>query len=142
MALFTTFITTPIVMAIHKPAGTPTHQKLRDFSATSDSNDELHILGCLHEPGNVPSLITLIESIQSTKNSQLKLLIMHLVELTERSSSIIMLHRLSKNGLPFFNCLHRDDEWHDQVAGAFQAYSQLGSVSFDHNGNFFFVNYA
>jgi len=52
---------------------------------------------------------------------------MHLVELTERSSSIIMVHRARRNGFPFFNRSHRG-QWHDRLAGAFQAYSQLGRV--------------
>lgn len=130
MALFTTFITTPTVMAIYRPArGAPTHRKLRDLSNNDDSSkDELRILACLHGPGNVPSLISVIESIRSTKKSMLKLFIMHLVELTERSSSIIMVQRARRNGFPFFN-LSRRGEWHDRVAGAFQAYSQLGRVS-------------
>lgn len=129
MALFTTFITTPTVMAVYKPArAAPTHRKLRDLSNTDDSSkDELRILACLHGPGNVPSLISLIESIRSTKKSMLKLFIMHLVELTERSSSIIMVQRARRNGFPFFN-LSRRGKWHDRVAGAFQAYSQLGRV--------------
>ncbi|XP_065851787.1 cation/H(+) antiporter 20-like [Euphorbia lathyris] len=135
MALFTTFITTPTVMAIYKPArgniasSTSNHRKLQNFSAApGESKDELRMLACLHGPGNIPSLITLIESSRSSKKSSLKLFIIHLVELTERSSSIIMVQRLRKNGLPFINRLRRG-EWHDRVAGAFQAYSQLGRVS-------------
>ncbi|WCJ28281.1 Cation/H(+) antiporter 20 [Euphorbia peplus] len=135
MALFTTFITTPTVMAIYKPARgngvslTSNHRKLQSLSsAPGEYKDELKILACLHGPGNVASLITLIESSRSSKNSSLKLFIMHLIELTERSSSIIMIQRLRKNGLPFINRLRRG-EWHDRVAGAFQAYSQLGRVS-------------
>ncbi|KAL5550009.1 hypothetical protein UlMin_000185 [Ulmus minor] len=132
MALFTTFMTTPTVMAIYKPArrtATHKHRKLGDLSAASDdAKDELRILACLHGPGNVPSLITLIESTRSTKNSLLKLFVMHLVELTERSSSIIMVQRVRKNGFPFFNRFRRG-QWHDRVAGAFHAYSQLGRVS-------------
>ncbi|XP_024031246.1 cation/H(+) antiporter 20 isoform X2 [Morus notabilis] len=136
MALFTTFITTPTVMAIYKPArrmSAPTHRKLRDLSASAgfsdDSRDELRILACAHGPGNAPALISLVESIRSTKKSStLKLFIMHLVELTERSSSIIMVQRVRKNGLPFFNRFRRG-QWYDRVAGAFQAYRQLGRVS-------------
>ncbi|KAH7515094.1 hypothetical protein FEM48_Zijuj11G0159700 [Ziziphus jujuba var. spinosa] len=130
MALFTTFITTPTVMAIYKPArghSIPTRRKLRDLSSTEDSQDKLRILACVHGPGNVPSLISLVEAIRSTKKSLLKLFIMHLVELTERSSSIIMVQRVRKNGFPFFNRARRG-EWHDRLAGAFQAYSQLGRV--------------
>lgn len=131
MALFTTFITTPTVMAVYKPArggSTRTHRKLRDLAADdSNSDDELRILACLHSSGNVPSLISLTESTRSTKNSSLKLFVMHLVELTERSSSIMMVQRARKNGFPFF-ARFRKGEWHDQMAGAFQAYSQLGRV--------------
>lgn len=127
MALFTTFITTPTVMAIYKPART--HRKLRGLSSSDDSPDELRILACVHGPGNAPSVISLIESSRSTKKSSiLKLFIMHLVELTERSSSIIMVQRVRKNGLPFFNRFRRG-QWHDRVVGAFQAYGQLGRVS-------------
>ncbi|KAF3449263.1 hypothetical protein FNV43_RR09991 [Rhamnella rubrinervis] len=131
MALFTTLITTPTVMAMYNPArgiSIPTHRKLRDLSNSEDSKDELRILACVHGPGNVPSLITLIELTRTTKKSLLKLFIMHLVELTERSSSIIMVQRVRKNGFPFFNRFRRG-EWHDRLAGAFQAYSQLGRVS-------------
>ncbi|XVF08063.1 hypothetical protein REPUB_Repub06bG0193400 [Reevesia pubescens] len=131
MALFTTFITTPTVMAIYKPARGSSalpHRKLRDLTNTDESKDELRVLACLHGLGNVHSIISLIESTRSTKKSQLKLFIMHLVELTERSSAIIMVQRARKNGLPFINRFRRG-EWQDRVAGAFQAYSQLGRVS-------------
>lgn len=67
MALFTTFITTPTVMAIYKPAR-GTHRKLKDLSASQDSTkEELRILACLHGPANVSSLISLVESIRTTK---------------------------------------------------------------------------
>ncbi|CAJ1897441.1 unnamed protein product [Sphenostylis stenocarpa] len=133
MALFTTFITTPIVMAIYKPArvkSTKTRRKLGDISVGSrdDTVDKFRVLACLHGPANIPSIINLIESTRSTKNSLIKLFMMHLVELTERSSSIIMVHRARRNGFPFFNRSHRD-ECHDRLAGAFQAYSQLGQVN-------------
>ncbi|XP_023545155.1 cation/H(+) antiporter 20-like [Cucurbita pepo subsp. pepo] len=128
MALFTTFITTPTVMAVYKPArggSTPqTHRKLHDLSG----EDELRILACLHSSGNVPSLMGLTEATRSTKNSSLKLFVMHLVELTERSSSIMMVQRARRNGFPFFARFRKAGEWRDQMAAAFQAYSQLGRV--------------
>uniref|UniRef100_A0A7N2M7T2 Cation/H+ exchanger domain-containing protein n=1 Tax=Quercus lobata TaxID=97700 RepID=A0A7N2M7T2_QUELO len=131
MALFTTFITTPTVMTIYRPArgiSTRTHRKkLCDLTTTDDSKDELRILACVHDPRNVPSIIALIESTRSTKNSILKLFVMNLVKLTERSSSIVMVHRVRRNGFPFFNRFRRG-ECHDRVAEAFQGYSQLGRV--------------
>ncbi|CAN8279183.1 unnamed protein product [Cochlearia groenlandica] len=128
MALFTTFITTPTVMAIYKPAR-GTNRKLKDLSASgSSSKEELRILACLHGPANVSSLISLIESIRSTKILQLKLFVMHLMELTERSSSIIMVQRARKNGVPFVH-RYRHGECHSNVIGGFQAYRQLGRVA-------------
>lgn len=130
MALFTTFITTPTVMAAYKPARkggiTKAHRKLQ--SVSESVKDELRVLACVHGPGNIPTLINLIESTRSTNKSRLKLYIMHLVELTERSSSIIMAQRFRKNGLPFINRF-QCNEFQDRVAVAFQAYGQLGRVS-------------
>ncbi|KAJ0245678.1 Cation/H(+) antiporter 20 [Hirschfeldia incana] len=128
MALFTTFITTPTVMAIYKPAR-GTHRKLKDLSASEDSTkEELRILACLHGPANVSSLISVIESIRTTKMLQLKLFVMHLMELTERSSSIIMVQKARKNGFPFVQ-RYRHGECHSNVIGGFQAYRQLGRVA-------------
>ncbi|RID65312.1 hypothetical protein BRARA_D00513 [Brassica rapa] len=128
MALFTTFITTPTVMAIYKPAR-GTHRKLKDLSASEDSTkEELRILACLHGQANVSSLISVIESIRTTKMLQLKLFVMHLMELTERSSSIIMVQKARKNGFPFVQ-RYRHGECHSSVIGGFQAYRQLGRVA-------------
>ncbi|KAL6336442.1 hypothetical protein AAG906_014614 [Vitis piasezkii] len=119
MALFTTFMTTPIVMTIYKPVrGGP----------VDSSKYDLRILACVHGPGNVPSLISLIEATRSAKKSQLKLYVMRLVELTERSSSIIMVQRARKNGFPFINRFRRGQS-DDRVEVAFEAYGQLGRVS-------------
>ncbi|CAM8888963.1 unnamed protein product [Rhodiola kirilowii] len=139
MALFTTFMTTPSVMAIYKPArrGNTTvprdRRKLRDVNNASVSSpnpkDELRLLACVHGPGNVPSLISFIESTRSTTKAKLKLYVMHMVELTERTSSIMMVQKFRKNGLPFISRRYRRGEVHDRVAMAFQAYGQLGQVS-------------
>lgn len=124
MALFTTFITTPAVMAVYKPARSNSRT-----SSNSGKKYELRILACVHGPGNISSLINLIESIRPTKKDQLKLYIMHLVELTERSSSIVMVQRVRKNGFPFvsrFN--YKVRAFHERVAVAFRAYGQMGQV--------------
>nr|GMD98405.1 cation/H(+) antiporter 20 [Ipomoea batatas] len=123
MALFTTFITTPTVMAIYQPARGVTHcthPQLQSPSAAKD--DELRVVACLHGSGNVSSLINLVDLIRPTK-SRLKLYVMHLVELTERSSSIVMLQRFQKNGFPLIGRLlpGARRRLHDLVAVAFRA---------------------
>ncbi|KAL1541236.1 cation/H(+) antiporter 20 [Salvia divinorum] len=127
MALVTTFLTTPAVISIYQPGHAATgHRCLQSASA-----GELRILACVHGPANIPSLVNLTESTRSAdKSSRLKVYVMHLVELTERSSSIIMVRRFTQNGFPLINRL-RGAGTHlaDRAAAAFQAYSNLGRVS-------------
>ena len=76
---------------------------------------------------DVPSLINFIETIRA--KSQLKLYVMQLVELTDRSSSVLMVQRSQKNGFPFikrFKRGRRGRAMHDEIATAFQAYGQVG----------------
>lgn len=135
MALFTTFITTPTVMAIYKPArahqAPPHKRKLQgDFSTSSDGT--LRILGCLHGPHNVATTINLVESLRSVANSNLKLYAMHLLELTERPSSIVLVQRLRRNGLPFITSRRKrgaSRQVHDPMGYAFEAYEKLGKVT-------------
>ncbi|KAI3696800.1 hypothetical protein L6452_29356 [Arctium lappa] len=111
MAIVTTFMTTPMVMAVYKPArkiySVFHHRSLRESSShyLQTRQAELRVLACVHGSRNSPSMINLIDSIQSPNTySNMKLYIMHLVELTERSSSILMVHQARKNGVP---CIER-----------------------------------
>lgn len=87
------------------------------------------------QPGMyVPSLISLVDSIRSPKrSSSLKLYVMHLVELTDRSSSIMMARRTRKNGFPFKNRFHQGAGRQDQIAAAFEAYGQVSRVNIRHS---------
>nr|CAD1816790.1 unnamed protein product [Ananas comosus var. bracteatus] len=77
MALFTTFVTTPAVMAVR----------------------------------SIPTLINLIETSRGTSSRRRRRLIvyaLHLVELSERPSSILMVQRARRNGMPFSNRRYED----------------------------------
>ncbi|XP_061340582.1 cation/H(+) antiporter 19-like [Gastrolobium bilobum] len=126
MALLTTFITTPIVMAVYKPArrGSPYMHKTIQ---RKDPDTELRVLACFHSTRNIPTLINLIESSRGTrKRGKLCIYAMHLMELSERPSAITMVHKARKNGMPFWNKIHDDK---DQMVIAFQTYGQLSSVN-------------
>ncbi|PON68609.1 DNA-directed DNA polymerase [Parasponia andersonii] len=134
MALVTTFMTTPTVMAIYKSSSSKITTKGSSNSKSDKEKDCLRILACIHGPGNLPSLLNLMESLQ---NSRLKLYVMHLVELSDRSSSIIMVQRARKNGYPLVNRFCRGSstlQYHDQlVASEFKAYSRVhGQVTIRH----------
>ncbi|KAM7256679.1 hypothetical protein ACFE04_012420 [Oxalis oulophora] len=130
MAVFTTFITTPLVMAVYKPAkqaskGIYKHRTIE----RSDPNSQLRILTCFHCARDIPTTINLIEASRGTeKREGLCVYAMHLMELSERSSAILMVHKARKNGLPFWNKLsNRGDS--DQIVVAFEAFRQLSHVS-------------
>ncbi|KAJ1418750.1 Sodium/solute symporter superfamily [Sesbania bispinosa] len=126
MALFTTFITTPIVMAVYKPArrGAPYKHKTLQ---RKDLDSELRVLACFHSTRNIPTLINLVESSRGTrKRGKLCIYAMHLMELSERSSAITMVHKARNNGMPFWN--KKQDE-KDQMVIAFQTYGKLSSVN-------------
>ncbi|KAF3975629.1 hypothetical protein ACB098_01G147700 [Castanea mollissima] len=129
MALFTTFITTPIVMAIYKPEN---RKRMADYKnrkiERKNPNTQLRILTCYHSVRNIPSIINLLEASRgSEKREGLSVYALHLMELSERSSAIIMVHKARKNGLPFWNKSQQSDANH--VVVAFEAYRQLSHVS-------------
>ncbi|KAL2595049.1 hypothetical protein AAZV13_11G018000 [Glycine max] len=129
MAVFTTFITTPLVTAVYKPArkGKITNYKYRTIGR-KNANSQLRILACFHGARNIPSMINLIEASRGIqKRDALCVYAMHLKEFSERSSSMLMVHKARRNGLPFWNKGHHADSNH--VIVAFEAYRQLSQVS-------------
>ncbi|XP_031497606.1 cation/H(+) antiporter 19-like [Nymphaea colorata] len=126
MALFTTFITTPLVTAFYKPARKSAPYKHRTIQRKNPES-QLRILACLHSVRNVPTIINLIEASRGTRSRRpVGVYAMHLMELSERPSAILMVHKARNNGLPFWNRVRPDA---DQIVVAFEAYQQLSSVS-------------
>lgn len=129
MAIFTTFITTPLVIAVYKPAKrmSKSINKYRTIER-NDKNTPLRILACFHSRRNIPSMINLIEASRGTEKKEgLCVYALHLMELTERPSAILMVHKARKNGLPFWNKSFRSAS--NQVVVAFEAFQQLSRVS-------------
>ncbi|KAM0856503.1 hypothetical protein ACQ4PT_049110 [Festuca glaucescens] len=143
MALVTTFITTPMVMAIYKPAraagrrrlhprklhGPTTSAPSSPSSSAAANAKELRVLACIHGGHDVPALINLIETIRGHTQPRrlVKLYILRMEELTERTSSILMARAARRNGLPFLRPSRRGGG-DDQIAVAFGTYAQLGHV--------------
>ncbi|GMH30080.1 hypothetical protein Nepgr_031923 [Nepenthes gracilis] len=140
MALFTTFITTPAVQVIYNPSQESSshcrrHRRLNIpwplSSEGSTARNEFRILTCIHGPGNVPAMVNLVELIRTTSKTlpPLKLYAMHLVELTDRSSSIMMVQRARRNGHPFVGRLSRGKPpLYDQATVGFKAYAEASHV--------------
>lgn len=97
MALLTTFITTPLLVAIYKPARRGAPYKHRTIQR-KDYDSELRILACFHSTRNIPTLINMIESSRGTgQRGRLCVYAMRLMELSERSSAIAMVHKARLN---------------------------------------------
>ncbi|RZC93477.1 hypothetical protein C5167_007291 [Papaver somniferum] len=130
MALFTTFITTPIVMIIYKPskrAGLMGDDYKNRTIETIDVSTQLRILACFHSTKNIPTMINLIEASRgSGRQEGLCVYALHLTELSERSSAILMVHKARQNGLPFWNKGRKDS---DHIVVAFDTFHQLSHVS-------------
>lgn len=128
MALFTTFITTPLVMAVYKPAKMPSkgdykHRRIE----RKNPNTELRLLTCFRSSRNIPSAINLLEASRGTERGErLSVYAMHLMEFSERPSAILMVHKARHNGLPFWNKSQRSA---NHVVVAFEAFQQLSQVS-------------
>ncbi|XP_057802715.1 cation/H(+) antiporter 18-like [Salvia miltiorrhiza] len=128
MALFTTFITTPTVIAIYKPARMATSEYKHRTIQRKESSTQLRILACFQSTRTVPTLINLMEVSRGTgKRGGLRVYAMHLMELSERSSAILMVHKARNNGIPFFNKDRATDS--TQIVVAFEAFQQLSHVS-------------
>ncbi|KAF4354726.1 hypothetical protein F8388_003152 [Cannabis sativa] len=132
MALVTTFMTTPTIMAIYKSKSPPDistrTQSSPNLKVTKDKKTQMRILACIHGPASLPSLFNLMNLLN---HSPIKLYVMHLVELTDRSSSIMMVRRSRKNGFPLVSRLCRGGpklhEYPNQTAAACEAYSLVHS---------------
>lgn len=129
MALFTTFITTPLVMVVYKPAR---RVRIVDYKHRTierkNSKAQFRILACFHSARNIPSMINLFEASRGTRNSEaVCVYAMHLMELSERSSAILMVHKARKNGLPFWHKGIKSDSGH--IVVAFEAFEQLSHIT-------------
>ncbi|XP_042505096.1 cation/H(+) antiporter 18-like [Macadamia integrifolia] len=130
MALFTTFITTPLVVAVYKPARRANMDDYKHRTVErKNPRTEFRVMACFHSSINIPSLINLIEVSRGTDRPQgLCVYSMHLMELSERPSAIRMVNKARKNGLPFWNKGQRQIN-SDRVVVAFEAFQQLSGVS-------------
>lgn len=129
MALVTTFMTTPIVIAVYKPAKKLAKAGYKHRTVQrNDTSSQLRILVCFHSSRDIPTLINLIEASRGIgKKEGLRVYAMHLMELSERSSAMLMVHKARRNGLPFWNSTQDSDS--TQIVVAFEPFQQLGRVS-------------
>ncbi|KAG8375058.1 hypothetical protein BUALT_Bualt10G0060400 [Buddleja alternifolia] len=128
MALFTTFITTPIVIAVYKPARMAGKEYKHRTIQRKGGDTKLRLLTCFHSTRTVPTLINLMEASRGStgKKDGLRVYAMHLMELSERPSAILMVHKARKNGMPFWKKGGENDQ--NQIVVAFETFQSLSQV--------------
>ncbi|XP_076925408.1 cation/H(+) antiporter 18-like [Bidens hawaiensis] len=130
MALVTTFITTPSVVAVYKPTKRPTKSeyKNRTIYKKGFAMSQFRMFSTFHGIRNLPAMINLIEASRGARKKEtLTVHSMHLMELSERSSAILMVHKARRNGSPFWK---KDPHaGSDQIVVAFEAFQQLSKVT-------------
>ncbi|KAL4362357.1 hypothetical protein GQ457_04G006170 [Hibiscus cannabinus] len=83
----------------------------------SKPNQELRVLGCVHVPGNVNSIINLLNVCCPTRESSLALDVLHLVKLSGRATPLFIAHQ--KNELTT-----SDDLYSENVIIAFEQFQR------------------
>ncbi|XP_010277629.1 PREDICTED: cation/H(+) antiporter 15-like [Nelumbo nucifera] len=127
VAVIMTSIITPVITAIYKPARPFIPYKRRTVQWPK-RDAELRILACVHTPRNVPTIINLIDASHPTKKSPICVFALHLVELTGRSSAMLIVHNSHKSG--GHPALNRTQAQSDHIISAFENYEQhSGGVS-------------
>eukprot|EP00898_Chlorokybus_atmophyticus_P002134 jgi/Chlat1/2921/Chrsp2S00361 len=125
MALMTTFMTTPIVMAVYKPARDATKAKRLGVPASAPAlvggdDAQLRMLVCLYNLNTVPGMSSIAELSRGRSKVALKVHSLRLVELSDRPSAIMQMQgRLREMFLR-----------KDPVSSAFQSYAQFHKLNF------------
>ncbi|KAE8722919.1 putative Cation/H+ exchanger 4 [Hibiscus syriacus] len=105
---------------------------VKQTKETGRIKDELRMIGCIHVPGNVNSIISLLHACCPTRQSSIALDVLHLVKLSGRATPVIITHDkptetmlnqpYSENVIVAFNRFQRNT-WEAVSVKAFTAVS-------------------
>jgi hypothetical protein len=87
MAIVTTFLTTPVLMWLYKPARDVIPYVRRKID-TGDSKDELRMLICAPGSSSIPAMMNLVEVTKGREPKSLRAYVLHLMECTDHLSSV------------------------------------------------------
>lgn len=90
--LVITIVISPIVKVMYDPSKRYIAYKRRTI-LHSRKKDELRMLVCIHNQENARAVISLLQVSNPTKDSPINLVVLHLVKLMGRASSLLVAHR-------------------------------------------------
>lgn len=113
----------PGISIIYRPSKGFISYKRRTIQM-SKKDAEFRVLVCIHTPRNVPTMINLLEASNPTKKSPICIYVLHLVELTGRTSALLIVHNSRKPDHP---ALNRTEAQSDHIINAFENFEQHAS---------------
>ncbi|CAM6121388.1 unnamed protein product [Calypogeia fissa] len=127
MALVTTCMTTPILMALYKPARNNVPYTRRQLYQDVSPKEQLRIMTCVHGIMTVPAMINLTETMRGQTTRRMRLYILHLIELSDRPSAIRMVQRARRDGRPFWD--ENGTSRTDPIVVSYESYERLSKVT-------------
>ncbi|XP_057740867.1 cation/H(+) antiporter 15-like [Arachis stenosperma] len=118
-----TAIIVPSVSFLYKPSRRSVNYKKRTIQIAK-SDAEFRVLVCVHTPRNVPTMINLLEASNPTKKSPICVYVLHLVELSGRTSAMLIVHNTRKQGYP---ALNKTEAQSDHIINAFENFQHHAS---------------
>lgn len=119
----------PVVTSVHRPSRRLVGYKRRNLEL-SKPDGELRLLACVHGPRNVPSIISLIDLANPTKRSPIFVYALHLIELTSRASSMLVVHNSTTSNNSTHHRQNRSMSSAPHIFSALDNYEQhAGGVS-------------
>lgn len=110
----------PGISIIYRPSRGMISYKRRTLQM-SKKDAEFRVLVCIHTPRNVPTMINLLEASNPTKKSPICIYVLHMVELTGRTSALLIVHTSRKSNNPAVN---RTEAQSDHIINAFENFEQ------------------
>ncbi|XP_019415649.1 PREDICTED: cation/H(+) antiporter 15-like [Lupinus angustifolius] len=123
ITILMTAIIVPSITIIYKPSRGSTYYKRRTVQMPKPDG-EFRILVCIHSPRNVPTMINFLEASNPTKKSPICVYVVHLVELSGRTSAMLIVHNSRK---PDYPAINRTEAQSDHIINAFEIYEQHAS---------------
>ena len=120
ITILMTSMIVPGISIIYRPSRGMISYKRRTIQM-SKKDAEFRVLVCIHTPRNVPTMINLLEASNPTKKSPICIYVLHLVELTGRTSALLIVHTSRKTDQPAVN---RAEAQSDHITNAFENYEQ------------------
>ncbi|PNY01249.1 cation H(+) antiporter 15-like protein [Trifolium pratense] len=120
ITIMMTSVIVPGISIIYRPSRGMISYKRRTVQM-SKKDTEFRVLVCIHTPRNVPTMINLLEASNPSKKSPICVYVLHLVELTGRTSALLIVHTSRKSDNPTLN---RTEAQSDHIINAFENYEQ------------------